>query len=253
MSKEFRQAAFDFGFDEPAIPVPAPAAIDNNLNEVSFTNESVVAETEMETIGLRSVETDSAPSTVPENNAPASTNFTPPPATAVVIMPPPPPTVMPSANVHVTMPKSTRGRKPKAVSNLPKQPGKRGRKSFKEMKAEADLINIPDDEILFQKQYYSIGEVAEMFRVNYSLLRLWANEFDGFLQPRKNRKGDRFFRPVDVKNLHLIYHLLREKKYTMEGAKDYIKNQKKKADQQFEITVALNKLKAFLLELKANL
>jgi hypothetical protein len=101
----------------------------------------------------------------------------------------------------------------------------RGRRSLKEFGMEADLITVPDDAVLFQKQYYSIGEVAGWFRVNQSLLRYWESEFD-ILQPRKNRKGDRFFRPVDVKNLQLIYDLLRRRKFTIEGAKDYLKNTK---------------------------
>jgi DNA-binding transcriptional MerR regulator len=129
---------------------------------------------------------------------------------------------------------------------------KRGRKSFKEIDAEVDLIEIPEDEILFQKQYYPISEVAKWFRVNTSLLRFWENEFD-VLKPRKNRKGDRLFRPEDVKNLQLIYHLLRQRKYTIEGAKEYIKTNKKKADIQLQLTNTLQKFRGFLLDLKANL
>src|SRR4030095_14371266 len=63
------------------------------------------------------------------------------------------------------------------------KPGKRGRKSLKEMTEDAELVNVPEDEILFRKQYYSIGEVAEMFKVNTSLLRYWETEFD-ILKPR---------------------------------------------------------------------
>jgi DNA-binding transcriptional MerR regulator len=127
----------------------------------------------------------------------------------------------------------------------------RGRKSIKQVEAEADLIEVPDDEVLFQKQYYSMGEVAGIFQVNHSLLRFWENEFD-IIQPRKNRKGDRYFRPIDVKNLHLIYHLLRQRKYTIEGAKDFLKNSKK-AEEKFETIRKLQQLKDFLLELKATL
>ncbi|HKB43067.1 MAG TPA: MerR family transcriptional regulator, partial [Chitinophagaceae bacterium] len=132
-----------------------------------------------------------------------------------------------------------------------KKKSTRGRKSLKEMVAGADLIEIPEDEILFQKMYYSIGTVAEMFKVNQSLIRFWGNEFD-VLKPKKNRKGDRLFRPEDIKNLQLIYHLIREKKYTMEGAKDFIKNNKK-ADEKFAAIESLKRIKAFLNELKANL
>ena len=129
--------------------------------------------------------------------------------------------------------------------------GKRGRRSLKEIAINADLINIPPDDILFQKQYYSIGAVATMFRENQSLIRYWETEFD-ILQPHKNRKGDRFFRPVDVKNLVLIYDLLRRRKFTIEGAKDYLKKNKK-AEEKFAMMQSLEKIKGFLLELKANL
>jgi len=127
----------------------------------------------------------------------------------------------------------------------------RGRKSIKQTEAEADLINIPEDEELFKKQYYSIGEVAEMFRVNHSLLRYWENEFD-IIQPRKNKKGDRHFRPVDIKNLHLIYSLLRQRKFTIDGAKDFLKKNKK-AEERFMAIQKLEQIKGFLLEMKANL
>jgi DNA-binding transcriptional MerR regulator len=133
----------------------------------------------------------------------------------------------------------------------PQTPSKRGRKSLKQVSAEADLIEIPVDEVLFRKQYYTMGEVSEMFRVNQSLLRFWESEFD-VLQPRKNKKGDRYFRPVDIKNLHLIYHLLRQKKYTIEGAKEFLKKNKK-ADERFEVIQRLQEIKSFLLEMKAQL
>lgn len=127
----------------------------------------------------------------------------------------------------------------------------RGRKSLKALDAEADLVNIPPDEILFQRQYYAIGEVAGMFGVNQSLLRFWENEFD-IIQPRKNRKGDRHFRPVDIRNLELIYDLLRRRKLTIEGAKDFLKKNKQ-ARERFEMIQSLQKVKDFLLEIKASL
>jgi DNA-binding transcriptional MerR regulator len=139
-----------------------------------------------------------------------------------------------------------------AIDERPKKPlSKRGRPSLKEIDINADLVQIPPDEILFQKQYYSIGQVAKWFRVNQSLVRYWETEFD-ILEPRKNRKGDRFFRPVDVKNLLLIYDLLRRRKFTLEGAKDYLKNAKK-AEEKFVMIQSLEKIKAFFLELKATL
>jgi DNA-binding transcriptional MerR regulator len=141
--------------------------------------------------------------------------------------------------------------KPEPVKVIKKIKSTRGRKSIKQVEAEADLIEIPEDEVLFQKQYYSMGEVAEMFRVNHSLLRFWENEFD-IIQPRKNKKGDRYFRPVDIKNLHLIYHLLRQRKYTIEGAKDFLKKSKN-AEEKFATIRKLQQVKEFLLELKAGL
>ena len=90
-----------------------------------------------------------------------------------------------------------------------------------------------------------------MFRENQSLIRYWETEFD-ILQPRKNRKGDRFFRPVDIKNLVMIYDLLRRRKFTIEGAKDYLKKNKK-AEENFAAIQSLQKIKSFFLELKASL
>ena len=137
------------------------------------------------------------------------------------------------------------------VKGLEKIKSNRGRKSLKSMDADAEAIVIPVDEILFQKQYYSIGDVAEMFKVNTSLIRFWANEFD-MVQPRKNRKGDRHFRPIDIKHLHLIHDLLRRRKLTIEGAKDFLKKNKK-AQERFEMIEGLRKMRIFLQELKASL
>jgi DNA-binding transcriptional MerR regulator len=139
---------------------------------------------------------------------------------------------------------------PKAVVKSEKK-STRGRMKISDMALEAEKIDIPSDEILFSKSYYNIGTVAQMFHVNQSLIRFWANEFD-VLKPKKNAKGDRFFRPEDVKNLKLIYHLLRERKYTIEGAKDFLKKSKR-ADEKFQAIESLHHLKSFLLELKAGL
>ena len=138
-----------------------------------------------------------------------------------------------------------------ALLNTQQNKSKRGRKSLKEINAETASVEIPEDEILFQKQYYSIGDVASMFKENTSLIRYWENEFD-ILKPRKNKKGDRYFRPEDVKNLKMIYHLLRERKYTIEGAKEFLKNNKA-AGEKHEMIESLQKIKLFLLELKNNL
>jgi len=163
-------------------------------------------------------------------------------------------TIVPVATVTIKEKQTETVKEPVAISKeepvLP-VPAKRGRRSLKEIGINADLIHIPPDDILFKKQYYSIGEVAAMFRENQSLIRYWETEFD-ILQPRKNRKGDRFFRPVDIKNLVMIYDLLRRRKFTIEGAKDYLKKDKK-AEEKFAMIQSLEKIKGFLLELKASL
>lgn len=126
----------------------------------------------------------------------------------------------------------------------------RGRKSVKETTEIMEMVEIPDDEVLFQKQYYSIGEVAQMFHVNVSLIRYWEGEFN--LKLRKNRKGDRFFTPKDVKTLQLIHDLIRRRKFTLEGARDFLKNAKG-ADEKYAMIQSLQKIRSFLLELKAHL
>ncbi len=135
--------------------------------------------------------------------------------------------------------------------NSGKLKGTRGRKSLKENSENADLTDIPEDEELFKKSYYSIGDVSTMFKENASLIRYWTNEFT-ILQPKKNKKGDRFYRPEDVKNLKLIHNLLRERKYTIGGAKDFLKTNKS-AGEKYLLIQSLQKLKSFLLELKNSL
>ncbi len=141
------------------------------------------------------------------------------------------------------------------IAAEPQQPlqrkSTRGRMKISDMNSTLHLVEVPEDAVLFEKRYYSIGAVSAMFKVNASLIRFWENEFT-ILKPKKNGKGDRFFRPEDVKNLHLIYHLLRERKYTIEGAKEFLKNNKK-TDEKFSMIESLKKLKGFLQELKTNL
>jgi DNA-binding transcriptional MerR regulator len=112
-------------------------------------------------------------------------------------------------------------------------------------------LNIPADQELDSKQYYPISEVANMFNVNISLLRFWEKEFT-ILKPRKNKKGDRLFRPEDIRNLKLIYFLLKEKKYTIKGAREYLKKGKK-VDDKFDTVEVLKNIRSMLLELKAGL
>lgn len=130
--------------------------------------------------------------------------------------------------------------------------GVRSRKSVPEEDGGSGIINVPPDEELFKRQYYSMREVADMFGANQSQIRFWENEFD-ILQPKKNKKGDRYFRPQDVKNLVLIHHLLRQRRFTIEGAKEYLKRHSDRAADTFQAIQSLEKLKAFLVDMKANL
>ena len=118
-------------------------------------------------------------------------------------------------------PKPGRIKKEKA----PKTSSKRGRKSLKDMVSDAKMIELPKEEVLREKLYYNIGEVSELFGLNPSSLRFWETEFSN-IRPRKNKKGDRFYTVDDIKKIQLIYYLLRQRKYTIEGAKDYIKKYK---------------------------
>ena len=103
-------------------------------------------------------------------------------------------------------------------------------------------IDLPKD-----KRYYSIGEVAKAFGVNASLIRFWDSEF-AILKPKKNAKGNRMFTPEDVKNLQLIYHLVKERGFTLEGAKIHLKEGQKKTLDKFEI---ISKLEAIKIQLNA--
>lgn len=107
-------------------------------------------------------------------------------------------------------------------------------------------VNLPD------KLYYGIGEVSKAFGVNASLIRFWEKEFD-VLQPKKNAKGNRKFTPQDIKNLELIYHLVKERGFTLEGAKTHLKEGKKETLSNFDIIRKLENVKAQLIELKKNL
>ena len=102
------------------------------------------------------------------------------------------------------------------------------------------------------KLYYSIGELATAFNVNPSLIRFWDKEFD-VLQPKKNAKGNRMFAPADVKNLEMIYYLVKERGFTLEGAKTHLKENKKKTLDNFEIIGKLENIKKQLLEIKNEL
>jgi DNA-binding transcriptional MerR regulator len=111
---------------------------------------------------------------------------------------------------------------------------------------------VPYKEKEITKLYYPIGEVSAMFSVNNSLIRFWEKEFD-IIKPKKNKKGNRMFTPVDVENFHLIFHLVKERGYTLQGAKDHLKGNKEEAVSQHEIVKKLQKIKGFLIEIKEDL
>ena len=103
-----------------------------------------------------------------------------------------------------------------------------------------------------EKLYYSIGEVADMFAVNVSLLRFWEKEFE-ILKPKKNKKGNRMFKAKDLDNLKIIYHLVKERGYTLEGAKKKLKENKEDTINNIEIVNRLKDIRQFLVELKEEL
>ncbi|MCK9339803.1 MAG: MerR family transcriptional regulator [Bacteroidales bacterium] len=103
-----------------------------------------------------------------------------------------------------------------------------------------------------EKKYYSISETAEMFKVNTSLLRYWEKEFD-VLKPYKNKKGDRYFTQDDIRNLQIIYNLTKIKGYTLQGAKDALKQDYQRHYSQSQAVASLLRIKAKLLEIKENL
>jgi len=103
-----------------------------------------------------------------------------------------------------------------------------------------------------EKRYYAIGEVAKAFGVNTSLIRFWEKEFD-VLKPKKNAKGNRKFTPEDIKNLKFIYHLVKERGFTLEGAKTHLKEEKKEALSNFEIVSKLEDIKNQLIKIKEHL
>lgn len=102
------------------------------------------------------------------------------------------------------------------------------------------------------KIYYSIGELSERFQVNASLIRFWEKEFD-IIKPKKNKKGNRMFTQKDVDNFHLIFDLVKERGYTLEGAKKKLKENKDDVMNQAEMLQSLKKIKSFLVDLKEEL
>lgn len=102
------------------------------------------------------------------------------------------------------------------------------------------------------KLYFSIGEAAEILGVNTSLIRFWEKEFP-VLKPKKNKKGNRQFTKDDIENLKMIYHLVKERGFTLQGAKEKLKKGKSIAKKEVNLVESLDSIKSFLLELKKEL
>jgi len=102
------------------------------------------------------------------------------------------------------------------------------------------------------KHYYKIGEVAKAFDVNTSLIRFWEKEFD-IIKPKKNKKGNRLFTPEDIKNFKLIYNLVKERGFTLEGAKQKLKKNPEGVFNNHEIISRLEAVKAEIIKIKNQL
>ena len=113
---------------------------------------------------------------------------------------------------------------------------------------------MPYKEKPIEKLYYSIGEVAKTLNVNVSLVRFWEKEFD-ILQPKKNKKGNRMFTAGDFENLKVIFHLVKERGFTLEGAKNKLKENKEDTINNFEIISRLKEIRSAQLndEMKESL
>ena len=103
-----------------------------------------------------------------------------------------------------------------------------------------------------EKLFYKISEVAKMFNVNISAIRFWEKEFD-ILKPKKNKKGNRLFTPKDIKNIQIIYHLLKERGFTVEGAKKKLKENKSDTIDNIQIINHLKDVRGFLVSLRDEL
>lgn len=111
---------------------------------------------------------------------------------------------------------------------------------------------MPYKEQKIEKLFYTIGEVANMFGVNTSLIRFWEKEFD-IIKPQRNKKGNRLFTKKDVENFYIIYHLVKERGLTLDGAKKKLHDNKEDTINNFEVIKSLEAIKEMLLEVKAQL
>ena len=121
-------------------------------------------------------------------------------------------------------------------------------------KLQADKQVLKVDTSSLTKVYYTITEVAAMFGVNASLLRFWEKEFITYIgNVKKNKKGDRYYNIQDIEKLKVLYHLIKERKMTLEGARDLLKDNKKKVKDDVDLIDNLLQIKSFLQDLKKSI
>jgi DNA-binding transcriptional MerR regulator len=111
---------------------------------------------------------------------------------------------------------------------------------------------MPYKEKEIEKVYFTIGEVADEFNVATSLIRFWESEFS-ILSPKKNKKGNRQFTKSDIEKLRLVYHLVKERGFTLQGAKDMLENNPAELQDKMEMIASLHSVKGFLVKLKEEL
>lgn len=122
---------------------------------------------------------------------------------------------------------------------------------------EPDATDSPEEPVTplpewtLEKNYYTIGEVAQLFQVNTSHIRFWTNEFK--LKPRTTRKGDRLYSPADIAELRLIHHLVKEKKHTIKGAREKLKAEKAGVGHKLDLKESLSGLKDMLIRIREQL
>ena len=108
---------------------------------------------------------------------------------------------------------------------------------------------MPYKEKEIKRLYYNIGEVADILGVAPSLLRFWEKEFDE-IQPRKSSKGDRQYTEKEIETLKIIYHLVKERGFTLKGARQRLKENKSNTRDQHQVVESLQKIRGFLVEMK---
>jgi len=111
---------------------------------------------------------------------------------------------------------------------------------------------MPYKDLKVEKLYYTIGEVADMFNVNTSLIRFWEREFD-IIKPKKNKKGNRLFTKEDIDNFHIIYHLVKERGMTLKGAQKKLKDNREDTVNNLEVIKSLNNIKKMLLDIREEM